>query len=497
MQIVTSTTANGILTSSASVPGRCYGSIAFGVGTRDEPVAHRGISHLILHLIETAMEPALIPADAALDEGALTFSASGTTAQVLRFFETLSDAVLALGSVSSFELSRAKRLLELEDPGSVASPGVDMRTFRYGLGELGRAGFGEPGASEIGKKDVSRWAATWLTAENAAVALTKPITASFDLDLPSGPKPFRGTAVARPGTPTLIASENAGIGASIVLPSTGAQELGTAVHLALRDRLRVEAGLAYSVDFDLTRVSDTESALTYSFEPALADIPEGVRALVHGLQDIADEGVSAAVLTLAVEHARLAAASDPESVAAHLRDANGAALRGFGTATREESIATASAFTSESVAAAVSAALPSLLVAFDGAADLAKVAMSLKLPIDPFDLLQESTEKTWKKAVKAGAPVWSGRKSAGAEGVEAIVAADAVLFREDDVVAAVRFDDLLIVGERPEGTLVLVDADGRWDAFHAGEWKRGKAFVKALRKALPAGTVVPFAAVGA
>jgi hypothetical protein len=488
MQIVTSTTPTGILTRSANVPGRTYGSLAFGVGTRDEPVDLAGISHLVLHLVEAALEPQLIPASAHLDENSIRFDASGTTAQVLSHFRAVADAVVALGSVTSYELGRAKHLLDLEDPAGFRHPGVDLLTFRYGLGEIGRSGFRSPGVSAFGKKDVARWAASRLVASNAAVALTKPLTASFDLDLPAGERPERGVAVPLLDTPTLLASENLGVAASLTVPAAGSEQLTEAVRLALVERLVDQAGLVFRVDSDLARVDEQTAAVTFSVEPAPEDVPEATRILVQALHDIAADGVSPAALALAVVETRLGLASDPSSVLGSLAESVVLELRGFTADTREQQLAAATAATPESVAASVSSALSTLIVAYDDEADLGKVAKALKLPVEPFELLRPAAEKLWKKAAKgADAVVFSAKREKGAADSEAIVTPSALLQRYDgESVAALDFDDLVLVGERPDGTLVLVDGSGRWLPFEAGSWKSGKRFVKALRKALPA-----------
>ncbi|AMM19114.1 hypothetical protein AX769_01885 [Frondihabitans sp. PAMC 28766] len=496
MQIVTSTTPSGILTRTANVPGRTYGSITFGVGPRDEPVELRGMSHLTLHLVEAALEPKLIPSKAYLDEGSIRLDASGTTAQVLSHFRAVADAVVALGSVTAYELGRAKHLLEVEEPIDYRHPGVDTFTLRYGLGEIGRNGFGSPTIASVGRKDVARWAAAHLTAENAAVALTKPLTASFDLDLPAGARPTRGVPVPLLTTPTLVAFENRGACASLVVESAGSEQLGEAIHLALAERLVDQAGLAYSVDYDHVRVDKQTAVLSYPVEPAFDDLPEVVRILIQSLHDFADDGVSPAAITLAHEYTKLALASDPDSVRESLAGANALDLRGFTPPSREEQLLAAASLTPESVAAAVTAALPSLFVAFDEDASLKKVAKALSLPIDPFQLLQEAPEKLWKKAVKADDVVTFLTKSgADVRSAEAVVTESALLHRYDDAtVAAVDFADLVLVGERPNGTLVLVDAAGRWLPFVAADWKQGKQFVKALRKALPAELIRAFPA---
>ncbi|RKR76217.1 hypothetical protein [Frondihabitans australicus] len=499
MQIVTSTTPSGILTRTANVPGRTYGAVVFGVGTRDEPVATAGMAHLALHLIEAALEPRLIPSRARLDANSITFEASGTTAQVVAHFRAIADAVLALGSVTAYELGRAKRLLEVEEPGEYRHPGVDVFTFRYGLGELGRTGFGFPGIAATSKKDIARWAASRLVAENTAVVLTKPLTASFDLDLPTGPVPTRGDAVQILETPTLVASENLDVCASLVVPAAGAEALADAIKFGLRERLVDQAGLAYDVSVATARVDEATAALSFDVSPRRDDLPETVRALVLGLQDIADDGVSPAAVTLAVEFARLELASDPASVRDSLVGEATLSLRGFSADSRDETLGLALALTPETVAAAVAAAMPSLLVAFDDDADektMAKVAKGLSLPIDPFRLLQPVSEKLWKKAVKGDAVVFTKKKIKGLPDAEAVITDSALLHRyEDDSYAAVEFDDLILVGERPNGTLVLVDGAGRWLPFTVKRWKNGQRFVKALRKAVPAELVREFPAV--
>ncbi|GAA4679273.1 peptidase M16 family protein [Frondihabitans cladoniiphilus] len=495
MQIVTSTTPNGILVRSASVPGRCFGALTFGVGTRDEPVALAGITHLVLHLIEAEMG-----SDAAfraqIDENTLDFTTSGTAAQVTAALRRVAAIIGGLGGVGKSEIARQKHLMHVEEPGSYSSPGFDSATYRFGLDDLGVPAFGFPTLESLTKKDVLAWAGSWLTAENAAVAITKPVGATFDLDLPSGPVPIRRAPISTGETPALVPCNLAGARLSLVVDAASAEQLGEAIRAALKRRLSDEAGLVYSVDLATIPMDVSSTEIVFAIAPLEVDLPEAVRAAVLGLRDFAQDGVSDEALATAADVVRLGLGSDPASIRDWLIEANEASLRGFVSPTRDEAVAAAAAFTPAFVAAALTAALPSLVVEFDDRADLGKVAKKLEIQVVALEALESFTPKAWKKATK-DARIWEARKKTFPEGLTAVITAGGLFYDPAGQGDPQRllFGDLVLVGERPTGQLRLVTVNGGELIVDPADWKQGKQFVKALRKAVPAELVREFPAV--
>lgn len=492
MQIESATTASGVRLRSASLPGRCYGALVFGVGTRDEPVPSTGITHLALHLIEARAGSATIPTSSAVTESAVVFQASGTAEQVLARFAHLAQAIRALDLIAGEDLDRQKRLLQVEEPERYVQPGADLLTYRYGLGELGSHGFGFATVSAISKKSVGAWIRRSFVAANAGLVLTRPLPASFDLGLSEGEAPARSRPRLVASTPRIVHDGVSGVAFSLLVETTDAALVGAMLQASLLSRLRQETVLASSPALAIARVDATTSLVDVALDPLDEDVAETLRETVLALRHLSVYGPSPGDFARALEHIRLELAAD----AASLRDDLAAGLvddlRAFDSPSRDDRLAALARATPASVAALVRAALPSLIVQADRNAEIGSVAVQLGIAVESFDPLVDRPTKVWKKATR-GRASWQTAKGSGGAGYRSVVTPKRLVYRSaEDGVMAVEFDDLALVGERPDGSLVLIDRRGRARCIDASDWKDGAAFVATVRKALPKRLLRPF-----
>ena len=502
MNIVTSTRPSGLRIRSADVPGRCYSTLTFGVGARDESVFNRTITEVVQELVMQQLAPIALPGTNGSDELSAWFSASGTVEQVAQHFRAVSEAIGRLAhDLTSATLDRARRRLRGDDTPSFIWPFAGTSTFRYGVEGVGLGDFSTSASEWLTPTDVMQWTARYFTASNAVISSSQASPVDFDLDLPDGDGPPVRARSAMPVVtePTLLLSPNGGMNLTLLLPAASAELVGIALAAELRARL--VPNRARDVVPYFTRIDD-EVALLDLHVPLFHDREaRESEAILDGFGQLVDSGVSAASVEFSREEALRDLEDTPSAVVSLMSVTDELQLLGFADPTREEYRAGAEALTPDVVDTAVRAALPSLIVLVDGSAlgspkalaGLTSVARERGLEVDTFDMLRAS-RASWDKASK-DARVWAARKSGSEAGTEAVITAKRALFRAADGLAEIRFRDIVLVAVESSGTTTLVDYRGRHLQIEASDWKHGQQFVRALRKAVPAGLVREFPAV--
>jgi hypothetical protein len=276
-----------------------------------------------------------------------------------------------------------------------------------------------------------------------------------------------------------------GVAVSLVVETTDANLVGEAIRASLSSRLSHETVLAYSPAVSIARVDATTSLVNLTLDPLEKDVAETLRETVLALRHLSVYGPSVDDLALALEYLRLELAAEPASVRNDLASSLIDDLRSFESPSRDDRLAALRRTTPATIAAIVREALPSLIVQVDQGADLGSLSAQLGIAVESFHLRVDRPTKLWKRAAK-GRTAWRSTKTSGLEGYRALVTPKRLLFRsEQDGVTAADFTELALVGERPDGALVLVDRRGRDLSIEPSDWKNGATFIAALRKALP------------
>jgi hypothetical protein len=485
---VSHSTANGVRVYQADLPGVCYGTLVFGVGMRDEPVTLSGITHLMEHLLLRLMEPISIEHDAVVDDNSLTVYASGPVDEVGQFLTDFTKAIGRLGEVTEQDLKFEKRIIGIEHPSDFNAPTAGLLTYRYGLHGVGMANFGAPSTIDMTRQDVIEWAALWLCQNNTTVAFTKPLQATLDLQLLPGTVARPEQSKALVTTPTLVASSKGGVALSLIVPRSDVDLLQIALEHELFMSLRHRRGLIYGIETFTTPVDGKVSELVFVLDPERNHIDTVVRVIFEIVREITTAGFSQA----AVDRARLHGSARAQRTFAgldYLDRLAEDALHGWPTRSPEQMNEDATAVTPESLTEILLGVAASVIIAYDEDVSLSKKTLrSLPVPVTRFTLWQRGEDHLSRAAIRSAESKWHGKGTK-----ETLIVTDSALFKVKEArTRRILFEDIVMVGDRPCGCLVLVDYWGRSVEFQAENWKRMKSLKRRLLEILDPALVRAF-----
>ncbi len=247
---VRETLIDGIPAFLAEGPAPTTVGLVFGVGRADETFVRGGLTHLVEHLVMSAVGRTAYDSNASVDLDRTEFTASGTPDQVRDF---LTRVCLALGELPVDRLRVEADVLRTE--GAAAAPpavGI-LLTERYGPVGPGLGGVREPAIRSLTGEDVQAWVRTWFTRQNAALWLSGPVPEGLALPLADGVPPLRRPLERREvSTPGWLETPVEGaVALSAELPPgiAGSMTLEL-LRRRLEDELRHRRGVAYAVVAD-------------------------------------------------------------------------------------------------------------------------------------------------------------------------------------------------------------------------------------------------------
>jgi hypothetical protein len=309
-------------------PGRdglLAAQLTFAVGAANEPLALRGVTHVIEHLAMFAARDTPVEINAEVDLETTNFYASGTPDRVVRF---LRDVCTALGELPLDRLMVEKGVLEAEGRGGPHPIVATLLAHRYGAQYAGSVLFAGAGTAALTAEQVSDFARAWYVSGNALLHLTGPVPVDLDLPLLHGQPPDRKRPVGRLGSgPVMITAEDlpaSGAGVMLRLPwDDTAHHRGHVIEILrgrIEDECRHRAGHAYTIDVEFVTATDGIDAVIY------ADAREGketavAQAVVKAVNDLALSGPDARELTRSVEALQEAWSVDGASILAQSREA--------------------------------------------------------------------------------------------------------------------------------------------------------------------------------
>lgn len=233
---------------SVAAPGPTTAVLGFGVGIADEPVASRGICHLIEHVVLTSTIDRFpsVAFNGSVGLTRTTFVARGPKDEVSRFLSWLSRAI---SEPPTDRLDHERRVLQTEAGARETSLFERSLVMRFGFTGAGRVAVPEWGLEWLPADAVAAWARTWFTAQNAVLWSTAPLP-ELDVRLPPGEARRPDDAAERAGSrfPSAVVTGHPGTSLSSVVHRTVAAS--TAVRIAERRlirRLRHEEGFSYAV----------------------------------------------------------------------------------------------------------------------------------------------------------------------------------------------------------------------------------------------------------
>jgi zinc protease len=262
--------------------GQIRAGLAFRVGFADEPLARRGITHLVEHLALHSVGVADYHYNGATGVEFTYFHMQGSEQDVATF---LSGVCASLRELPMHRMATEKDLLRAEANGR--SPGVaeDLPMWRHGARDYGMPSYPEWGLSAITEHDLRAWVAHFFTRENAVLWVAGDrVPDGLKLDLPSGARrPLPTPSSALPVTPAYFPGPGGVLVWDALVPrGTAASVFADVLERALRRELRQDGGLSYTIRTDYEPLGRAQAVVT-----AVADaLPEKQGALVGGFTDV-------------------------------------------------------------------------------------------------------------------------------------------------------------------------------------------------------------------
>lgn len=258
--------------------------LVFRVGQADEPLARRGITHLIEHLALHGIGQPLDHVNGEVDATTTTFYRRGSAEQVTAFLGSVCAALRDL----PFERTAAEvQVLRTEAASRSNAPAGPLLIWRYGARTYGMPGYEEFGIGYQRPEDLRVWADYWFTRGNAVLWLVGgPPPAGLRLELPDGPRiPPPSPSSALPRTPAYFPERTTGIGLlSVVDRSMAAGTYAMVLRNTLHQVLRNELGISYHP----VAAYDPRDAASAHLSAFADGLPEVGDKLVAGFTDVLD-----------------------------------------------------------------------------------------------------------------------------------------------------------------------------------------------------------------
>jgi zinc protease len=268
--MITEHEIGGIPALHAPATGPIHAGLVFRVGLVDEPLARRGITHLVEHLALHSIGVADHHYNGATGTEFTFFHMRGAETDVVTF---LNSVCAALRDLPMQRLATEKEILRTEENSRDAAAGDVLALWRHGATGYGVAGYPEWGLAGITADDLTGWTARYFNRHNAALWIAGPaVPAGLALDLPDGERrPVPAAASALPVRPAWFPGDSNAVAWNAVIPRGAAAAVfaGVLERMLFRS-LRQESGLSYTVEAGLSPRADGTTVVT-AFADALPE----------------------------------------------------------------------------------------------------------------------------------------------------------------------------------------------------------------------------------
>ena len=243
------TEVDGVPTFWSEAPGPPRAALVFRVGTADEQLAHRGLTHLIEHLAMPPHGRQHFECNATVEETRTIFWASGRDHEVSSF---LSETSARLSTLPLDRLDAERGILRAEEESRGPSAFRILQIEYFGAQGYGLEAYPQFRIADASPDDLTTWAARHFTAGNAALWLTGAPPPGLHLDLPAGDR----VPPPRPEPlPALPAVRYWGSGGGLTAGGLAQRSIATNATTWIlgdrfRHRLRYELGVSYSLRFE-------------------------------------------------------------------------------------------------------------------------------------------------------------------------------------------------------------------------------------------------------
>ncbi|GAA4922791.1 M16 family metallopeptidase [Actinoplanes utahensis] len=280
--MITELAVDGVPVLLAPTTGPMHAGLAFRVGLADEPLARRGITHLVEHLALHSIGVADYHYNGATTTEFTFFHMQGAEADIVAF---LNGVCRALTDLPMDRLPVEKEILRTEENGRGGNPADMLALWRHGARDYGTVAYPEWGLTGITPDDLRAWVTRYFNRGNAVLWIAGPgLPDGLELGLPDGERqPAPAASSALPVRPAYFSGPPNVVAWNAIVPRGAAAGVFTAVlERVLFRSLRQESGLSYTVRSGYEGRADGTAEIT-----ALADaLPEKQGAVLGGFVDV-------------------------------------------------------------------------------------------------------------------------------------------------------------------------------------------------------------------
>lgn len=336
-------------------------AIRFRVGVADEPLALRGVSHLIEHLALHRFGETPYGFNATVGQAVTTFNATGRSHEVHAFLE---GVVRELADLPYDRLGLEKRVLDVEEAGMGTGSRARFHQLRFGAASYGRTIKRELARPLLEPEAIERWRTDWFTRGNAVVWMTGEPPEGLELPLPDGPRQPPPVAEPLPSVefPAYALGTDGELAIGLIGPESDA--FRAALYIARRrlvECLRLERGVAYGVLRDTQVLGYGRMHGALSLDCSNEHAPFAVDRLMAILGELAADGPTEEELEF--ERDGIARAiEDMESPIDEIEDASFDELMGVPVRSLDEWHASVESLSARDCAAALAEALPTAIL---------------------------------------------------------------------------------------------------------------------------------------
>jgi zinc protease len=282
----------GVRVLTAELPDPVLGALMFRVGTADEPFPLRGITHLVEHLAMFHAGPVSgLESNAFVELDRTMLWARGSREDVLAFLGRVADG---LHQLPAERLASEMRVLKTEAASRSGTLIDRLLRLRFGGSGYGMADYVEKAMGWLDGPTAQRWANQWFCAENCVGVLTSA-TDGLELRLPRGEPAPDPALDSLPGLPFPAQVRN-GVGnvaATFVTTRSWEAAAGTAFAAEmLHDSLRTQDAISYRAFPVYTRLGADGAHLTLAADCLDENAARVRERLWETVQTFADAGPS-------------------------------------------------------------------------------------------------------------------------------------------------------------------------------------------------------------
>lgn len=238
-------------------------ALRFRVGMADEPLEHRGITHMLEHVVLHQFRDSHLQFNGTTGISLTSFYCLGGPKSATPFLEGILDAVAS--RFEADQVAHESQVLKAEAATRSTSPEDLLLRERFGADGYGSASFPEYWLDQANPDELHEWSRRFFNASNCTLIVHGPELPNIDFSqLPDGSfQPTPEVKANRNETGFYIRTPGPVLGLGCIERSTAASAAASHLGMRLQSKIRFGAGDAYAPFAAYDPISDSHALLAF------------------------------------------------------------------------------------------------------------------------------------------------------------------------------------------------------------------------------------------